>query len=45
MMARVRGVMAASTALGSRLKVSRSMSANTGTALASTTAVAVARNV
>src|ERR1039458_5465437 len=45
MTTRVRGVMAASTALGSRLKVSSSMSANTGTALASITAVAVARNV
>ena len=34
MIARVRGVSTASTAAGSRLKVSRSMSAKTGTALA-----------
>ena len=42
---RVRGVIAASTAPGSRLNVSRSMSANTGTAFASTTAEAVEMNV
>lgn len=45
MIARVRGVIAASTACGSMLKVARSMSTNTGTQLASTTAVAVERNV
>src|SRR5438477_12937711 len=45
MIARVRGVMAVSTAFGSRLKVFKSMSANTGIALDSTTADAVEKNV
>ncbi len=44
-MALVRGVIADSTAAGSRLKVCRSTSANTGIALASTTAEAVEMNV
>ena len=45
MMALVRGVIAASTAAGSRLNVCRSMSANTGIAFASITADAVETNV
>src|SRR6266567_4708943 len=45
MMARVRDVMADLMARGSMLKVSRSMSAKTGMALASTTAEAVEKKV
>src|ERR1041385_912612 len=45
MIARVRGVIAASIASGSRLNVVRSISANTGTALASMTAEAVEKKV
>ena len=42
--ARVRGVIAASTAAGSRLKVAASMSANTGRARSNSTTLAEATN-